>query len=140
MKILVLRTDKPRAEVGIFENNKQLVYEKWEAHLRLAETIHVKLAEILNPPSPRLRRAGLQNISLEDLQGIVVYSGPGSFTGLRIGISVANALAGSLSIPIVSTSGEDWIISGIKKLQNGENDKLVLPQYGAEARTTTQKK
>lgn len=38
--------------------------------------------------------------TLEDLTGIEVATGPGSFTGLRVGISVANALGWSLDIPV----------------------------------------
>lgn len=37
---------------------------------------------------------------LQDLEGIEVEKGPGSFTGLRVGVSVANALGYSLGIPV----------------------------------------
>ncbi len=37
---------------------------------------------------------------LQDLKGIEVETGPGSFTGLRVGVSVANALGFSLGIPV----------------------------------------
>lgn len=36
----------------------------------------------------------------KDLEGIEVETGPGSFTGLRVGVSVANALGFSLGIPV----------------------------------------
>ncbi len=36
----------------------------------------------------------------KDLKGIEVTTGPGSFTGLRVGVSVANALGYSLGIPV----------------------------------------
>lgn len=36
----------------------------------------------------------------KDLEGIAVESGPGSFTGLRVGVSVANALGYALNIPV----------------------------------------
>lgn len=39
-------------------------------------------------------------LKLQDLYGIEVETGPGSFTGLRVGVSVANALGYSLGIPI----------------------------------------
>ena len=38
--------------------------------------------------------------TLKDLTAIEVETGPGSFTGLRVGISVANALGWTLEIPI----------------------------------------
>ena len=37
---------------------------------------------------------------LSDMTDIIVHIGPGSFTGLRVGISIANALAYSLHIPV----------------------------------------
>lgn len=41
-----------------------------------------------------------QKLDYEDLEGIEVEKGPGSFTGLRVGVSVANALGFSLGIPV----------------------------------------
>lgn len=41
-----------------------------------------------------------ENLTFQDLKGIEVETGPGSFTGIRIGVSVANALAYSLNIPV----------------------------------------
>ena|SRR3990167_8043550 len=40
------------------------------------------------------------NLGFKDLKGIEVETGPGSFTGLRVGVSVANSLAYSLGIPV----------------------------------------
>lgn len=137
MRVLVIRTDNPVSEVGVYEGKNMVFYEKWEAHLKLAETIHKELDKILKQAC---LPAGRSSISLHDLQGVVIYQGPGSFTGLRIGLSVANALAESLQIPIVGSTGENWCADGIEKLQKGENNKVVLPIYGAEVRTTTQKK
>jgi tRNA threonylcarbamoyladenosine biosynthesis protein TsaB len=127
--ILTLRTDKPEAEVGLYDNDKQLNYEVWQAHRELAETIHKKIDKILNKSSK----------SLDNIEGIVVFKGPGSFTGLRIGLTAANALAYGLQIPIVACS-DDWIEQGIKALLDGHNDKLAIPEYGAPAHTTRPKR
>jgi tRNA threonylcarbamoyladenosine biosynthesis protein TsaB len=77
---------------------------------------------------------------LEDIQGIVVFKGPGSFTGLRIGITVANALAYSLNVPIVSDEEADWLQTGIQRLMAGESEPVALPEYGAAPHITPQKK
>jgi|SRR3989344_3915125 len=42
----------------------------------------------------------VNNLKLEDINEIRVNAGPGSFTGLRVGISIANALGFFLKIPI----------------------------------------
>lgn len=75
-----------------------------------------------------------------DITGIVVYQGPGSFTGLRIGITVCNALAYANAIPIVGATGEQWQQQGAARLQSGENDEIVMPEYGGEANITQPRK
>ena len=77
---------------------------------------------------------------LHNISGIGVMKGPGSFTGLRIGLTVANTLADSLSIPIAGATGEDWQETALKKLRTGENEKIVMPEYGAAAHITTPRK
>jgi hypothetical protein len=55
-------------------------------------------------------------------------------------VSVANALAYGLNAPIVGSEGDEWIEDGLIMLNNGENDKQVLPEYGAPVYTTLPKK
>ena len=130
MKILALRTDKPEAELYIYEDKAKLAEIKWTAHWDLAETLNSKIDEILNKSS----------ISYGSLEAIAVYKGPGSFTGLRIGMSVANALAYGLGLPIVAASGDDWVITASKLLQEGKNDKIAVPEYGSPPHVTKPKK
>ena len=78
--------------------------------------------------------------TLQDLTGIGVMRGPGSFTGLRIGMTVLNTLASELGIPIVGTVGPTWRDEALARLQRGESDQVVLPEYGAEAHITKPKK
>lgn len=51
-------------------------------------------------------------VSFKDLSGVDVATGPGSFTGTRVGVAVANAMGFALNIPV-----------------NGKLDKIVLPVY-----------
>lgn len=129
MKILAIKTDQPTAELWLYEGDKQLAHIKWQAHLKLAETLNSKIEDILNKLS----------ISLSDLEGIVYFKGPGSFTGLRIGLSVANALAYANELPIVARTGEDWLTSGMADIMTGKNDKIAAPFYDRPAATTKPK-
>lgn len=56
-----------------------------------------------------LKEAG---VALEDLKEIEVKSGPGSYTGLKVGVSVANALGFSLGIPVNSKEMEVDLVYG----------------------------
>ena len=130
MIVLTIRTDKPEAEIGLYDDNAKRAYETWQAHRQLAETIHRNIETMLRE----------NNLSLQDIQGILCFQGPGSFTGLRIGITVGNALAYSLDVPIVTSQDPAWIKTGIGRLMNGENEQRAMPFYGADAHITPQKK
>lgn len=130
MIILTIRTDKPEAEVGVYEDTKQLAYETWAAHRELSITIHKKIQLLL----------ASQHKSLPDIQGIVCFQGPGSFTGLRIGLTVANTLADALHVPIITRQDPRWLETGINDLLAGNDDHLALPEYGSIVHTTPQKK
>lgn len=129
--ILTIRTDKPEAEIGLFDvDGNKLAYETWTAHRQLAETIHQKVHELLKS----------QGKDWADLSGVVVFAGPGSFTGLRIGVSVANALGYGLQIPVVASKEENWQSSGFEKLKDLASFKPIEPEYGAPVFTTQPKK
>ena len=51
-----------------------------------------------------------EKIAYKDLKGIEVETGPGSFTGLRVGVSVANALGFALNIPVNRKKTETELI------------------------------
>jgi tRNA threonylcarbamoyladenosine biosynthesis protein TsaB len=129
--ILTLKTDNPVAEIGLYrEDGTQLSYYTWRADRQLAKDLFKEIKGQLDA----------QKADWPDVRGLVVFKGPGSFTGLRIGITVVNTLAYSASAPIIAAEGEDWIQQGLDRLQKGENDRLVLPHYGADAHITLPKK
>lgn len=138
MIILALRTDRPQAEMYLYEDHQQLARLTWQAHRELTKTIHKKIQQILNPSTSL--GAGKSRLSLDDLGGIVVFEGPGSFTGLRTGSTVANTLAYAEDIPIVATGGQNWILAGIRKLKADKNDRIALPRYGHPANISQPKK
>lgn len=124
--ILCIKTDQPEAFVAVYSGKEFLSQKTWHAHRQLSETIHVTIQEVLAEA----------NLELEELDGVAVYHGPGSFTGLRIGVSVANALANGLSVPVAGSTGDDWVQTGYQRIQNG-SDGYVTPEYGADPHITT---
>jgi tRNA threonylcarbamoyladenosine biosynthesis protein TsaB len=130
MIVLAIRTDKPEAELYLYDGDKALAAVKWQAHLKLAETLNSKIKEILNKSS----------ISYDNLGGVAVFKGPGSFTGLRIGMSVANAIAYAQAIPILACGGENWLQHCLDGLKSGKSDKIAIPEYGSLPHVTQPRK
>lgn len=130
MTIITLRTDKPEAEIGVYVDEQQVLYKTWEAHRQLAETVHTTMQTVLHDA----------HVELAGVDGFAVFKGPGSFTGLRIGIATANALANGLGAPIVGADGQHWIEQGIQRLQAGDSDVVVIPEYGADPHITQPRK
>ena len=129
--ILAIRTDNPEAELVLCDVSGRIMASKtWQAHRQLAETLHQELEALLLS----------QAKTYADIQGIVIYHGPGSFTGLRIGVSVANALAYAQGVPIVGTTGEQWIDDGVEQILHNPSDEPVWPEYGAPVHITTPRK
>lgn len=62
-----------------------------------------------------LKKAGL---SIRDIDGIAVGSGPGLFTALRIGVVTANALSQVLSVPVVGISSLDTLAKGCEGMNS----------------------
>jgi tRNA threonylcarbamoyladenosine biosynthesis protein TsaB len=128
--LLFIRTDSGEAEVGLIKDFVISQHIKWQAGRNLSQDIHKKIKDALD-------KAGM---SWLDLTGIIFYEGPGSFTGLRIGAAVANALASELNITISQASGEDWINLGAQKLKNHPNNRFIVPSYGREPHITKPRK
>jgi tRNA threonylcarbamoyl adenosine modification protein YeaZ len=55
--------------------------------------------------------AGDRGLTLEDLAGVVVGTGPGAFTGLRVGLATAKVLAHELAIPLVGVPTSDALLA-----------------------------
>jgi len=51
-------------------------------------------------------------VSLDDLSALAVSVGPGSFTGLRIGVALAKGVASARNLPLVGVSTHDTLAAG----------------------------
>ena len=64
--------------------------------------------------------------TFQDITEITFMSGPGSFTGLRIGATVVNTLASELNIPLYN--------------HRGEKHPIIIPDYGRPANISKPRK
>ena len=92
MLILAIDTATRQAGVALVREDEVLAEYTWSAGLR--HTQHT--APMIDQA---LRQAG---VAPDDLEGVAVTRGPGSFTGLRIGLSLAKGFAAALGIPVVA--------------------------------------
>lgn len=79
------------------------------------------------------RLTGEANLRRSRIRGVIVGTGPGAFTGLRVGIATAKALAHELGVPIVGVSTGAALLDasatgdrGVLLLPAGPNDRLVV--------------
>jgi tRNA threonylcarbamoyl adenosine modification protein YeaZ len=79
------------------------------------------------------RLTGEANLRRSRIRGVIVGTGPGAFTGLRVGIATAKALAHELAVPIVGiSSGAGLLVAsgagehGLLLLPAGPNDRLAV--------------
>ena len=127
--ILLLDTSTPVCKIYLKEGDT-ITQSNWNANRELADKLIGYLRKQLRE----------QGVAWNDISGIGVYRGPGSFTGLRIGHTVMNTIADDKMIPIVGTTGDNWVDEAILRLESGESDGLVLPLYGRDANITKPKK
>lgn len=106
MKYLYIDTSSNYLYTAIVEDNKLISEIKEEFGHSLSEVALPKIVSMFDK----------NNIKAKDINKIIVVNGPGSFTGIRIGITIAKVYAWSLNIPITTiTSLEAMSISSKTK-------------------------
>lgn len=93
--ILNIETSTTNCSVSLSNKGETLVLkEDYNSNYSHAERLHLFIEDVIN-------EAG---ISKTDLEAIAISKGPGSYTGLRIGVSTAKGLCYALDIPLISVS------------------------------------
>ena len=94
MKILAIECSATPCSAAVIENGKILA----------SDFVNVGLthSQILMPMAEKVVKEA--NLSFSDIEGFAVSAGPGSFTGIRIGISAAKGLAAARKLPCVPVS------------------------------------
>lgn len=127
--ILLLDTSTPVCKLTLIDGDERYD-DEWQADRELARGLLAYLHDQLQK----------QGKSFQDILGIGVFKGPGSFTGLRIGLTVLNTMADTLGVAIVGATGEGWQADALARLGHHQSDYIVLPLYGHEAHITKPRK
>lgn len=101
--ILYINTKNQKMiEVTLKENGRMVksLSEENEFGSQVLLPLIIKLLRTYTPGVSTQSHIGCVNINWKMLKGIEVETGPGSFTGLRVGVAVANALGLALGIPV----------------------------------------
>ena len=94
MKILSMECSATPASVAIIEDGKVLAHEFVNVKLTHSQTLMPMTENVLNHA----------RLTINDIDGLCISNGPGSFTGVRIGISAIKGLAAPKNLPCVAVS------------------------------------
>jgi tRNA threonylcarbamoyladenosine biosynthesis protein TsaB len=115
--VVVIDTATSRVVVGLGGFDGTLGDElRWEAGYRHGETLLPSLERLLAPAGGR-----------DAVGAIVVGTGPGAFTGLRVGLATAKGLAHGLGCPIVGVSTGTALLAAASAAAPGRDLVLLLP-------------
>ena len=93
--ILAIETASTKCSVALSKNGENMaIKEDKSLNYSHAEMLHQFIEEVL----------AQSHLSINDLSAIAVSKGPGSYTGLRIGVSAAKGLCFALDIPLIAIS------------------------------------
>ncbi|GLU42676.1 tRNA (adenosine(37)-N6)-threonylcarbamoyltransferase complex dimerization subunit type 1 TsaB [Allomuricauda sp. NBRC 101325] len=116
--ILNLETATTNCSVSISKDNEIIVLkENNAASYSHSEQLHVFIKEALEEAS----------LSFSDIDAIAISKGPGSYTGLRIGVSAAKGLCFSLDVPLISIP----TLQSMSLQVNVQPGELVIPVLDA---------
>jgi tRNA threonylcarbamoyladenosine biosynthesis protein TsaB len=115
--ILNIETATTNCSVALAKEGKTILCKEMaEEGYSHAERLHVFIEEII-------KEAG---ITFQDISAIAVSQGPGSYTGLRIGVSAAKGLCFALDIPLIAVDTLQ-VLASQAKVSNG----LIIPMIDA---------
>ena len=117
--ILVVDTATTRAVVALGTAAGTLIeVRSWSAGYRHGEELLIRLEALLRD----------QRVALADLGGLVVGTGPGAFTGLRVGIATVKGLAHALELPVAGVATGAALIAAAAANAGLDPTRVVLLQ------------
>lgn len=118
--ILALNTATIHTAIALIHNGKVLFEKTWLANRDEGE----KLLPAIQAAVKKTKR------SLDELEKIAVISGPGTFTGLRIGVAIANGLAFSQKVKVTSFGTFEYLQAAVPALKK-KSTAIMIKAGGA---------
>ncbi len=112
---LFINTADEQTRVVIFSDGKAIAEKSWNGRFELSDRLLIEINQLVKK-------------NTIEIDSIRVFPGPGSYTGLRIGVTVANFLAWSYRVPIFPADDSGNITSKQKD--------FILPIYLNDAQIT----
>lgn len=115
--ILNIETATKNCSVSLSKNGKTLFCkEQADQGYSHAEKLHVFIDEVIKECQ----------VDIKEINAVAVSKGPGSYTGLRIGVSAAKGLCYALNIPLIAIDTLEILASKVN-----QNDGLIVPMLDA---------
>lgn len=121
MIILVCDTSNSTCCAGLYEDNKELSYE-----ISFEKKTH---SETFMPLVERVLKASSK--TWKDIDAIASTVGPGSFTGIRIGLSSVKGMALALNKPCISVSSTKALAASVESIKSSSEKVLLVPSFDA---------
>jgi tRNA threonylcarbamoyladenosine biosynthesis protein TsaB len=128
MKLLLINSNTDNSFVALY-NEPEIIISKTTDYIKSSDQPNLvrppdKLIQCLSEISRRLDE---KDDSLENLDAISVIIGPGSFTGIRVGLAIAKGTAGALDKKIIPIDNFELTLNRLDKIESGKKYCILIP-------------
>ena len=109
MKTLFVDSSRKKLSIALADNNELLLVSNVESYNKHSNYLTNEIEKTLNK----------FNLELNDIDNYIVLNGPGSFTGIRVGVTVCKTLAWTLSKKL-------YLLNNLEALKVGIKDDVII--------------
>jgi tRNA threonylcarbamoyladenosine biosynthesis protein TsaB len=122
-RLILIETSTALCSVALAENGAIVAYRESSALKAHASLTAVFIQEVLQE----------KGITLDDCDAVCVSKGPGSYTGLRVGVSTAKGLCFGSRKPLIAVGTLDTLVAQAQMPDQAENDgpRFIVPMIDA---------
>lgn len=119
--ILCVETATETCSIALSQDGLCLKEHTLDEHMRHSSALTPMIKELLSATA----------LSTVDLDAVCVSDGPGSYTGLRVGVTTAKAMCFAHNIPLIAISSLMSIAYGVRKEISKDDNALIIPTIDA---------